>query len=293
MLYKQAILTNSDYFEATKEYIAEKELTLDKLLNKEVISDSFSKLLNKHPTAKASIFVLVKTINLDVDQLISKIASKVNSMARSNSNISQEEIQNAVDSEVEAVFSTLKGSEELAKGRASLKNALKVGLGGIIKSLLCGLNFVSFAGLNQLAPDSTTQDSPGIISRTISKIKGQTKYKINASYAPEPPLPIITVWNVKNNYSDIKNLLIKWTHEIYDSVEDSDILKSSDFNNLVNNIIDINDSIDDETKIQMPGKFHTKKEVVDSFINDVAIQSPQTTKSSGRIHFFRRILKSS
>lgn len=68
-------------------------------------------------------------------------------------------------------------------------------------------------------------------------------------------------------------MLINFAKEVYLNVSESDIRNSSAFNTLKNKITFYNQASEGDNLVFIPKYFRSKKDVVDSFIDDVAKSS--------------------
>ena len=149
----------------------------------------------------------------------------------------------------------------------------KVGLG-----LSGNNNFSSYATptAKEKAPTTSSDKEPSVWEKFKQKfsskpVSHQTLFKISSQYRDvkideDDPW---RVYGVSNDYNSIKDMLTRWTHEVYDGVSDFALQNSLLFEKQVLNIMKFNIYID-VNFIYIPEPFRSKKETVDFFIDEVA-----------------------
>lgn len=112
------------------------------------------------------------------------------------------------------------------------------------------------------------------VSAIPVSISNQTKFPINPSYHDEILNTSSSPWiiNITNNESNIQQAILDFTKEVYKGLEnqDSNILNSNKFNNIVDTITWYNRSSSGGPIVFIPKFFTSKKNLVDHFIDEVA-----------------------
>lgn len=119
------------------------------------------------------------------------------------------------------------------------------------------------------AIDNTLQhDKPS--NSNIDQPK-QTKFPLNSSYQlTNYNTNSSWIKNVANNEEAITQMLLEFTRDVYDiQVPDSSITSTVGFQTVLQAIISFNLSLGDSQTIFMPKAFHSEKQVVDLFINEI------------------------
>lgn len=120
--------------------------------------------------------------------------------------------------------------------------------------------------------DYSTKEKHDSVEKPYSgHVSSQTKFPKNPTYKDERHdglwrVPILA------NESEISNMLIKFTKDVYsglDGLEDK-IKSSQGFKSLVLEILFENRDNLNTNVVTIPGSFHTKKEIVDNFIDDIS-----------------------
>jgi len=112
-----------------------------------------------------------------------------------------------------------------------------------------------------MSPNQPLQVRPKII---------QTKYKLNPIYKDIPLNPGWTE-SIINNRQNIENMVMTFANEVYLGLEnkDSQMKSSIGFNGVVDSIEDLNRKSTGNRIVSIPEMFKTKKDIVDSFIEDL------------------------
>jgi hypothetical protein len=102
----------------------------------------------------------------------------------------------------------------------------------------------------------------------------QTKFKVKSGYQNTPKNTSATNWveNVRNDESSIEQMLVDFTKEVYDGVDnlDSVIRGTAGFQAIADKIVFYNQAAKGNSLVFIPKMFVTKKQIVDYFIDDVA-----------------------
>ena len=107
-------------------------------------------------------------------------------------------------------------------------------------------------------------------SEVISK---QTKFPLKKSYSPENKnTDNDWIENISNNKSSIEQMLFSFAKDVYDGLDDKEqiVLSSPAFQTVVERIIWLNHSSPGAPMVYIPSYLHSKKQIVDFFIDDVA-----------------------
>lgn len=101
----------------------------------------------------------------------------------------------------------------------------------------------------------------------------QTKFKLKSTYSPENYNQNDNwIEKVNNSESSIGDLLISFAKDVYDGLngKESLIKGTAGFNALVDRISWFNHNAPNNSLLWIPKEFHSKKQIVDYFIDDVA-----------------------
>lgn len=319
MLIKTAApITESEFQEATNEYTS-KLSNLNDLITTETISNSYNNLLSKRASTKETLSKLIYLFDVDINKLITDISAQVKVTVASKKNeTTLNDVSGAVKVCVNSVFDNINLDraaekleddesklDKLKKSKELCQKLLTFIFYGISKQLL------SSAGLPNIKRDLSIKDikdqlptsiAPGtgvftsILPKLRTKTPSQKVFPINPNYSPEMTRSYGYIAYVPNNEESIKNLLITLTNQVYSNVDPSLIVRSNDFNIMLEEITNLNRlrSIYVTDNVVFPEMFSNKKQIVDFFIDDVAsLATPAVKKSNHRKYILQQILKSS
>jgi len=105
----------------------------------------------------------------------------------------------------------------------------------------------------------------------------QKKFPINSSYSQEKKNTDENwIENVENNKSSIEQMLISFAKDVYSGLsgKEETILSSPAFETVVERIVWFNHASENAPMVFIPTYFHSKKQIVDFFIDDVAERTP-------------------
>lgn len=168
-----------------------------------------------------------------------------------------------------------------AAKRGSTLNILGKVLGWIFKISLASAGFmVAGDAVNKLldrpnAFDGTLKDGKSTTPTSIPVdhiAATQTKFPVKSDYVDTQYNVNGTNWieKVNNSKSSIENMLVQFTKEVYDNVNDQEIKASPTFKTIVDNIAWYNHSAAGDPIVFIPKMFVSKKQLVDHFIDSVA-----------------------
>jgi hypothetical protein len=103
----------------------------------------------------------------------------------------------------------------------------------------------------------------------------QKKFPLNPNYDKDIYNTSTSSWTIKGIYvtdSTIKDLLVEFAKETYNGLENLDFIirRSPKFNIIAENILNYNQGNLGSNVLLIPSMYHSKKEIVDQFIDDVA-----------------------
>jgi hypothetical protein len=124
------------------------------------------------------------------------------------------------------------------------------------------------------ALDGTIQQGKPIETAPALPASTQTKFKVKPTYHAENYNAGETSWieKVPNNLSSIENMLINFAKEVYDGLDgkDSIIRSTAGFQVIRDRIAWYNHAGEGAPLVFLPRYFTSKKQIVDTFIDDVA-----------------------
>ncbi len=114
-----------------------------------------------------------------------------------------------------------------------------------------------------------------ISTTPATNISKQNKFPLNPDYDKDLYNTSTSSWTIKGIYVTdytIKDLLVEFAKETYDGLDnlDSVIKRSPKFNIVAENILNYNQGNLGGNVLLIPSMYHSKKEIVDQFIDDVA-----------------------
>ncbi len=125
------------------------------------------------------------------------------------------------------------------------------------------------------------------VSTTLPTGSTQKKFQLNPNYSQESFNSEYDSWIIKGTTNDIPVIIARWATEIYPDVDTSSLASSSNFKTLISLIDKYNEGNTSKT-LFIPKMFKSRKQVVDTFIDDVAnhssspnINAPPGTKPPG------------
>lgn len=157
---------------------------------------------------------------------------------------------------------------------ATTKSLLFTVISWIVKAILAGAGIMiigkivkHFVG-NKNAPESSAPQSV------------QTKFKPNPNYSEEDfNGPNESLWVVNIDQNSFPTLLMHWAEEIYPALMGKDKLieSCSTFQKTLNEIRAFNKG-GNSSSTAIPREWHSRKDIVDNFIDEVANRSPDAPK---------------
>ena len=138
--------------------------------------------------------------------------------------------------------------------------------------------------------DGTIQNGKSVEQNVAqpSTVSKQTKFKQNANYNNRVLNSGSATWVEQGapNQANIKNFVLDWMTEVYDGTSQYENVASNTpgFMNVVQEIMDYNNTNQSGTVTYIPRMFSTKKQAVDIFIDQVANQvgSDATSLNKGK-----------
>ncbi len=128
------------------------------------------------------------------------------------------------------------------------------------------------------APQSGAKAEP--VSTTLPTASTQKKFQVNPNYSQESFNSEYDSWIIKGTANDLPAILAQWTSEIYPGVTPSSLASSSNFKTLISFIEKYNEG-NGNKMLFMPKMFKSRKQVVDTFIDDVANHSSDPANVPG------------
>lgn len=121
------------------------------------------------------------------------------------------------------------------------------------------------------AIDNTVQKGKPVESTKPKITSTQTKFKVKSSYSKEN-YNNNSDWieKIKNNSYNIERMLISFAHDVYDNLQDFKIQSSPLFKDLVHEISIFNAHSPNAPLVFIPKNYHSKKDLADTFIDEVA-----------------------
>jgi len=161
-------------------------------------------------------------------------------------------------------------------------------IGWIFKAALAsaGLMVLEDAGKKLLGEPSPLSSNPEQTEQSsfIPTSTSQTTFKINPDYEPEH-FNVSSYWIETVAPDDIGTAIADWTHNIYPDTQDvpaSQIQTLPDFQKVVSLIQAYNKSSAANYTF-IPKQFHSRKQIVDSFMDQLAAQAPAHSSSVSTI----------
>lgn len=248
-----------------------------------------------------ALSVAIRVFHIDVYGILESIYNQIKPSIENNNKFSSDQVHNIVKNSVESSYQASTTSKAAAVREAVLfkialedyqinKNAqvfskapislLTSILSWFFKIALASGGFmVAGDAINKLvnrpnALDSSYQEGktkPPIKEQTAIITSTQTKYPINKSYS-DVKYNQGTPWsvNAKNTPEGIEDMLVDFAHEVYDIKDDPSITTGTAFNVLKARIVAFNKSSEGDNLVFIPQYLKSKKEIVDTFIDEVA-----------------------
>jgi hypothetical protein len=171
-----------------------------------------------------------------------------------------------------------------SRGKPMFASVFITILSFIFKVILGSAGFMVGADLIRdvvgLKDDKSTKSQPSTpttsTSTSVPEAK-QTKFPLKSSYSKITYNTPSEFWaeDYSNNEQGITQMLLDFTNEVYDDVDNSAVLNTPSFKTLVDKIEFYNQNTPKDKRIVfIPKAFHTKKEIVDLFIDYVAARTP-------------------
>lgn len=250
----------------------------------------------------------MRIFNIDVYGIFASIWNHLKPLLSNDQKVSSQQVNDAVKNSVEEHTGSLQSTsmEDARKWKlvlvaydAETRNTKraqrsrlfggKSGIGGILVSVLSWLFKVALASAGLMVAGDVVNKivgRPNAIDDTVQKGKpvepqpepihysSQTKFQLNPNYHEENYNVGETNWieRVPNTDNGIANMLIGFAKDVYLGVDKvSDKIKSlSSFQDLLNDIAWYNHASAGDPLVFLPRRFKSKKNVVDSFIDELA-----------------------
>lgn len=246
--------------------------------------------------------VAMRVFHIDIYSILQKIYDQIVLNLSQNNKFTSDKVHQIVKSSVESSYKEPPGTQaskirEAILFKAALedykinKNAGVLGkapislltsiLSWFFKIALASARFM-FAGdaINKVlnrpnAFDSSYQEGktpPAPFKEQTAIINStQTKYPVKSSYT-DTKYNQGTPWsvNASNTPEGIENMLIDFANEVYDIKDNPKISNSTAFNVLKARIVAFNKSSEGDNLVFIPQYLKSKKEIVDTFIDEVA-----------------------
>lgn len=246
--------------------------------------------------------VAMRVFHIDIYSILQKIYDQIVLNLSQNNKFTSDKVHQIVKSSVESSYKEPPGTQaskirEAILFKAALedykinKNAGILGgppislltsiLSWFFKIALASAGFM-FAGdaINKVlnrpnAFDSSYQEGktpPAPFKEQTAIINStQTKYPVKSSYT-DTKYNQGTPWsvNASNTPEGIENMLIDFANEVYDIKDNPKISNSTAFNVLKARIVAFNKSSEGDNLVFIPQYLKSKKEIVDTFIDEVA-----------------------
>lgn len=244
--------------------------------------------------------VAIRVFHIDVYAILQSIYNQIKPSIENNSKLSSDQVHNIVKSSVENSYQPTSTSKAAEVRQAILfkialedyqinKNAQVFGkapislltsiLSWFFNIALASAGFM-FAGdaINKVLNKPNAFDSsykegktPPIKEQTAIINSTQTKYPVKSSYI-DTKYNQGTPWSVNANNSPegIEDMLVQFAHDVYDIKDDPNITTGTAFNVLKARIVAFNKSSEGDNLVFIPQYLNSKKEIVDTFIDEVA-----------------------
>lgn len=247
-----------------------------------------------------ALSVAMRVFHIDVYAILQSIYNQIKPSIENNSKLSSDQVHNIVKSSVENSYQPTSTSKAAEVRQAILfkialedyqinKNAQVFGkapislltsiLSWFFKIALASAGFmVAGDAINKVLNKPNAFDSsykegktPPIKEQTAIINSTQTKYPVKSSYI-DTKYNQGTPWSVNANNSPegIEDMLVQFAHDVYDIKDDPNITTGTAFNVLKARIVAFNKSSEGDNLVFIPQYLNSKKEIVDTFIDEVA-----------------------
>lgn len=133
-----------------------------------------------------------------------------------------------------------------------------------------------FDGSAKPGAASPQSGSAQMVSSTLPTASTQRKFQVNPNYSQESFNSEYDSWIIKGTANDLPSIIANWATEIYPDVDRSSLASSANFKTLLS-LIEKNNEGNTTKTLFMPKFLKSRKQVVDTFIDDVANHSSSPT----------------
>jgi len=252
------------------------------------------------PVIGGVIALATETFKIDISGILSSIYDSIKEIVNSGEQTTSSEVDGIVESAVKSEVKNYKraslrsdlryiklikiailNQESINKtaifglGRKS-SAATKGRFGGILSKVLGFFFKAALASAGFMVAGDIIRSTFNISTPSVTvKKSNQTHFPLNPEYREEQKNQRGQYWGmqISPNEESIKQLLIQFANEVYLGLENKEnIIKSSTaFQKLVDIIISYNRSSKGGSITFIPNIYHSKRDLVDSFIDDVVV----------------------